>query len=592
MRNLFRRWSFPRVERGLFALLLGLHLGPVWASRYFLTTDGPAHLYNAWVLKTMLLDPQSKFHTLLAFNVNPEPNYLGHLLLAALLTMLPPWLAEKALLTLYVAGLPLAVRYLVRSWQPTAGFLAVLAFPFVYSAVFQWGFYNFCLGLVAVLLGIGYWKRHLAGVPGLPGRRIAGLLGLVTLLYLAHPLAYLAGGLLLGLLVAEELLSNSAPNGTWWARTAAQVGALALAFLPTLPLLGWYFWRKGSEGNGAAAPLGWLRYATDLMQLEPLRYMGPAERPFRLLVAMLLLLAVAHAAWQRLRGQAVAPVWAWLAGSGLLAMAYLLVPDALAGGSIIRPRLGLLCYLLVLGGLATVPYARAVRWALLLGGGGVAGALLGFRANCYQTMQAGLAEYRSAAPYLRPGSTLAPLEFARAGLRPGGRPGGSCLAAFSHAASYLAVERNLVNYENYEAQTGYFPLVWRPGQERLSQRDSLPQRLDAARHARTAAPPDYMLVWDAPDTLARANANRRRVLGQLADLYQPVYRSPTGLVLLFARRGRHSLKKYAAPPIFPPSTPLHPFSHGHFPPLQFPAVDSRTPSPAQAPGGQPTDFQG
>jgi hypothetical protein len=114
MRSLFHRWSFLHVERGLFVLLLGLHLGPVWANRYFLTTDGPAHLYNAWVLKTMLLDPQSKFHALLAFNLNPEPNYLSHALLATLLTVLPPWVAEKALLTLYVAGLPLAVRYLVR----------------------------------------------------------------------------------------------------------------------------------------------------------------------------------------------------------------------------------------------------------------------------------------------------------------------------------------------------------------------------------------------------------------------------------------------------------------------------------------------
>ncbi len=535
MRSLFHRWSFLRVERGLFVLLLGLHLGPVWASRYFLTTDGPEHLYNAWVLKTMLLDPQSTFHTLLAFNPNPEPNYLGHLLLAALLTGLPPWLAEKTVLTLYVAGMPLALRYLVRSWQPAAGFLAVLAFPFVYSAVFQWGFYNFCLGLVLVLLSLGYWKRHLAGAAGLPKRRVAGLLGLVTLLYMAHPLAYLVGGLLLGLLVLEQLATGPAPGGAGWARAAAQLGAVGLAFLPTLPLLGWYFWRKGGEGNGPAAPLGWRRHAFDLLQLEPLRYMDPAELPFRLLVAASLLGVLAYAAWQHGRGRALAPVWAWLAGSGLLAAAYLVVPDALAGGSIIRPRLGLLCYLLVLGGLATVPYAPAVRWAVLVGGAGVAGTMLGFRASRYRGLQADLAEYCSAAAYLRPGSALAPLEFARPRRRPGGPPGGSYLAAFTHAAGYLAVERNLVNYENYEAQTGYFPLVWRPGQERLSQRDSLPQRLDVA--PRPSSPtPDYVLVWDAPDTLAYANANRRRALAQLAGLYQPVYRSPRGLVLLFARR--------------------------------------------------------
>ncbi|MCC3154085.1 hypothetical protein Q3A66_14255 [Hymenobacter sp. BT770] len=513
-----------------------MHLLPVWAFRYFVSTDGAAHLYNAWVLKAMLLDPQSRFRVLLDFNLNPEPNYLSHALLAGLLTVLPPWLAEKVVLTLYVAGLPLAVRYLLQSWQPAAGFLAVLAFPLIYSVVLQWGFYNFCLSMVVLLLALGYWKRHLAGVARPGARHIAGLVGLVTLLYLAHPLAYLTAGLLLGLLLLEQLLTAPPRGGRrGLAPIIAQAGALLLAFLPTLPLLGWYFWRKGGEGNGAPAPLGLARYATDLLELEPLRYMGPAERPYRVLVALVLLLALGYAARRHWRGRALAPAWGWAAGGGLLALGYLLVPDALAGGSVIRPRLGLLCYLVALGGLATVAYRPAVRWVLLLGGFGAAGVLLGFRFGRYQMLQAGLDEYRSAAAYIQPGSTLAPLQFAQTPDMPASHDPAVSIDAFGHTAGYLAVERNLVDYENYEAQTGYFPLIWRAGQERLSQRDSLPQRLDVTPRPGSPAP-DYVLLWALADTTAVPSANRRRALAQLDSFYCPVYRSRTGLARLYVHR--------------------------------------------------------
>ncbi|MGI4833999.1 MAG: hypothetical protein ACRYFK_11110 [Janthinobacterium lividum] len=79
-----------RWENWVFWLLLGAHLLPLWSHRYFLTVDGPAHLYNAWLLKAMLMHPSNTAHQLLAFNFNPEPNYLSHVLPGGLLTLLLP----------------------------------------------------------------------------------------------------------------------------------------------------------------------------------------------------------------------------------------------------------------------------------------------------------------------------------------------------------------------------------------------------------------------------------------------------------------------------------------------------------------------
>jgi len=69
----------------------------------------------------MLAQPSHPAHQVLAFNPNPEPNYLSHLLLASLLVLGLPWLAEKLLLLLYVLGLPLALRYALRAAQCPAG---------------------------------------------------------------------------------------------------------------------------------------------------------------------------------------------------------------------------------------------------------------------------------------------------------------------------------------------------------------------------------------------------------------------------------------------------------------------------------------
>ncbi|MGI4875006.1 MAG: hypothetical protein ACRYFX_27945 [Janthinobacterium lividum] len=49
-------------EKTAFWLLLGLHLLPIWSYRYFPTSDGPTHLYNAWLWKTMLLHPGHAAH--------------------------------------------------------------------------------------------------------------------------------------------------------------------------------------------------------------------------------------------------------------------------------------------------------------------------------------------------------------------------------------------------------------------------------------------------------------------------------------------------------------------------------------------------
>ena len=515
-------------ERAAFWFLLVLHVLPLCTGRYFPTADGPTHLYNAWLWKAMLAQPGHPAHQVLAFNPNPEPNYLSHLLLAGLLALGPPWLAEKLLLLLYVLGLPLALRYALRSArQAGADAVTLLGFPLVYSVVLVWGFYNFCLSLVLLLLVSGFWQRHT--------RRwrpatLAGLLGLLTLLYAAHPMAYLASGLLLGLLAV--VANRAQPR-----RLLAELGILLLAHLPTLLLLAWYAAHKGTATDQPV-----LDYGTNLWEwfrLEPIRYLGSAEATYRWLVAGLLTVASLAAAGRALRCQvAAAPLVPWALGLLLLLAAYVAMPDAIAGGSITRPRWGLLSYLALLAGLAAVPWPTRWRWAGVGAGTLVAMMLLGFRLPKFRAFQAGLAEYHSLAPYLRPEASILPIAYDPENRLPEALASNTYIPVLAESANYLAVEQQLLSYENYEALTGYFPLVWRPGKRPLLAGTARPARLAPFLSAPLYLP-TYVLLEGRLGTAANP-ANSALVVSYLAHFqYRLRYRSPHGLLELYERPTRH-----------------------------------------------------
>jgi len=512
-------------EGAAFWLLLTLHLLPLCSGRYFPTADGPTHLYNAWLWKTMLLQPAHPAHQVLAFNPNPEPNYLSHLLLAGCLTLVPPWVAEKLLLALYVAGLPLALRYALRKGGlPSAGWLAVLGFPFVYSVVLVWGFYNFCLGLILLLVVWGYWQQH-------TGRwqptTLAGLAGLLTLLYMAHPMTYLVSGLVLGLLA---VIANRAQPP----RLLTELGVLLLTHLPTLLLLAWYAAHKGTSTGQPA-----LAYGTNLWEwfrLDPIHYSGSAEGTYRWLVAILLTMGLAACCGQVLRRRVAGwPFLPWALGTLLLLGACIAMPDAIAGGSITRPRWGLLSYLTLLLGLAAGPWSTRWRTVGLGIGTLVAALLLGFRVSRFRAFQAGVAEYQSLAPHLRPGTSILPIPYDTQNRLPDALAIDSYIPALSEAVNYLAVEYQLLSYENYEASTSYFPLVWRPEKTPLLPAAQRPARLAPFLYE-PAQLPTYVLLQGRLSATSPNKSNALLITNYLTRFnYKLRYRSPNSLLELYER---------------------------------------------------------
>ena len=101
MRILEKIWRHG--EGVLFWALAFLYLVPVWVYRYVPTQDGPSHLDNAQILKD-LGNSVAGYEAYFEIRADPIPNWTSHLLLAGMLYVVPPLLAEKLLVSLYILG--------------------------------------------------------------------------------------------------------------------------------------------------------------------------------------------------------------------------------------------------------------------------------------------------------------------------------------------------------------------------------------------------------------------------------------------------------------------------------------------------------
>jgi hypothetical protein len=526
--SLTRKYNY---ELLLFLLLIAAHLIPVWSFKYFLTNDGPAHLYNAYILKS--IGGNTLFSDFFYLNANLEPNYLGHSILAGLMYIFPPFIAEKILLSLYIIGLPLSFRLLVKRVNANAGFISFLVFPFVYSVVLQYGFYNFCISLCLYFLLAAYWLKH---KEQLDIKRFAVLLLLFTLLYFSHPVSYLLGAMTLGLLILEDTFLKPPRPGTTRTRFFIYHSVFVLlAFLPSLALLFMYFQDKGT---GTSLPVtDHLGQVVSLLRLDAISFMGYAEKSYRIIIGIILLaltsVALIHYTIRRNNS-----FIAFIVIAFVLVIIYIFFPDGISGGTILKPRIGLYFFLILMVWIASrdinypVLYRRIILSCIVL----VSALLLVFRYGQYRTVQSGLDEYLSVTDKIREGSILLPVQLTHVKKMPDGKEFHSYIDVFTHCSNYISIERNLVDLENYEAYTGYFPLIWKPAahpSSLISCTDTLPCRVNIPDYEQQVnRKVDYVLTWGTGE----GTGNDIHLKQQLDSLYRLTYTSPNNLLMLYERK--------------------------------------------------------
>ena len=448
-----------------FWLLIAACLVPVWTVAYFPSQDGPAHVYNAMILRDYHGPQGAGFRTYFELSNEPEPNLLGHWLMAGLMVLVKPWVAEKLLISAYIVLLPLSARYVVRAVAKGSGFLAFLSFPLIYSLALHKGLYNFSLSLPLFFFFIGYWLRC-DGRFDL--RRAGALMGLSLLLYFAHVVSLLEAYITVGLLAVVQVVLDLAARKPV-ERTILSRAFLPLAMLaPTLALVAHFFHQQ--TGNAAPMPPFWQRIpgfpqmVRELLNFSSLisyRYRGMELQCAR--CVMLLFAGCAmYGLWRLVIRRKTSSCDLLLSPVGATILLYFIIPNTAANGGLISPRLMLFVYFLLIPWFACTAFPQWGRAAVRIGAALLCLLMLNTYVNRYREINVYLADYAECSGFIKPGSTLLPIclsgnlgtttkdQYLHHGLR-----------FFLHASGNMAAELRLVDLSNYEATQGYFPTSFR-----------------------------------------------------------------------------------------------------------------------------------
>jgi hypothetical protein len=446
----------------LFFFVALLQIAPIWCAPYFPTADGPAHLYNAWVMRELVLHHDNAVTRTYAIDAKPYPNLLDHAALAMLLGPFPPPVAEKifvsAIVALFLGGLWLFAG----TADPRASLFAFLGLPLAHHLLLQSGFYNFSLGAALYFVIIAVWWRRRDRDDG---QTIAIVALLLILCYFAHPMPALLAIGTIGLLA----LLRRRPRHL-------------LAFLPVLPLLAWFL---AKEHGGGERTWTWWNRLTFLAQTQDVVTWSPSQLRFG---AALCTLTVALIAITILVERRRRDVDAFLLVLAAVLVIYAIAPSSTAGGAMVLERLALFIALLPLPWLTPRLGARGrAAFAIVMAVVGAAQSVYLIRHDrriAHETVA-----LVRAARAIPPDSTVLPVVFDR-------QPKGTLLALTWHATAYAAIDRRLVDLNNYEPGTGYFPIRYRDA--RMKGIESIADSA-AGLEARALPFAPYIFFWRAAD---------------------------------------------------------------------------------------------
>lgn len=479
-----------RVAAAAFAVLAALHLVPVWAPAFLPTTDGGAHVYNAWILRGLLAGEAPRaIVEHYELNLRPYPNWLGHAGMAALMGLVSPPVAEKLLATAYVLLFAGGVWSLLAAVGTRERWSALLALPFVHNRLFQFGFYNYSLGLALVPWVLAHWWRHRE-------RPTPGFALRLNLLLLACWFAHLM-----------PFALAIAGIAVLWATSLRGVGlrtrlAHAAILLPQAALPLWYLADSQGRTSGSWDTAHALRYLGTLEALA----IDAAQRPLALALSAGLLVLLLRTLWVRgAPGAAWRPADGFFLVAGLALVVYLLAPTHLGGGGLVKERLSLVPFLAAIPALVTgwrpaVQRGVGVALAVLV----LVHLVLGVRWSRERGRE--VASFVAGLEAAPAGSRVVAVLYDR-------RP---LVESLKHATGHAAVRRGLVDWDNYEARRRFFPTRFRGSIEppRITrQRRASAERL-VARHREVL---DVVYTWRMPRGHAERDALRRhyrRVSGE------------------------------------------------------------------------------
>jgi hypothetical protein len=231
------------------AVALAAPLSAIWAVPWFVTQDGPAHVYNAQILAESF-DPGSPSRLVYSISWKPIPNWMGHLVLAGLVARLPAWVADRIMTSATLVGLAAATLWLRWRVAGARGLVLAAFLSALLAMNFAWllGFTSFLLGCCLFPITLGVWWE---GRYRLSLGRIAALSALLCVGYFCHLVSL--GLTAVGLVVLAWTGPLRCPNAGSWKFRMARLARTSISFVP-LFVLG-YFYLQAAKRSGPLRPV-------------------------------------------------------------------------------------------------------------------------------------------------------------------------------------------------------------------------------------------------------------------------------------------------------------------------------------------------
>ena len=449
--------SFQKTEPLVFYFIVFLHCLPVLLLKFFITHDGPAHVYNAVLIKSLLFGEDALANNFYLLRSFPEPNWIGHAGMVLMSFVMSPVTAERILLLSYIILLPVLFRRLIRLTNSGSPLLSYLIIPFIYSYVFYGGLYNFMLGIPLLLFALLFLLNR-----KLPLRKMDFLFVFFTglLIYFSHLLIF---GIYLLLIPIVFFIQHQCQakiiSGVITASKKSLIKNILLSLLMLLPglaLSAKFIFEKASL-HSVSMPANFWNLFYDLAIVNPviaLTDSGEVKHGIALGVVMLLLFAGAVFSRWKNRSTGISPIPGphnhsifWLTASILMLVFYFVIPDDFATGGVVKVRFSYFFFLFGILWLASqkipsvvIRYSTAAVILLSL-------VRLFHFSNSSRQLSHDAEVFYSASELIEPNSIVLPLNYSTNWMH-------------SNISNYLGTYNHSIVLDNYEAGREHFPLTW------------------------------------------------------------------------------------------------------------------------------------
>lgn len=453
--NRMFRYLKGNAEFICWLVLALMPLIPVWSFGHFPSADGPDLLQNAHILLSYARE--GVLQRLYAVNGGVATNWTLHIITAALMSVFQGAIVEKILVSAYMIGMSIALRKLATTINSKSAFLSWLALPLVQNRFLHLGFYSFCFGLVFSVLFLSLWIRKAAD---LDRKSVLVLAALSTLTFLFHPFTFVMAAVLILLMLGWLFILHRyrpCADQTGPAVTIKSLLGTLVCIMPGGLLTLFFCSHQSSQSQAPHKPItilgqlfgGWMTSFSD------------NEMALGLAFSAVLIILIPYLCVRALKERKLHWFDGFLILTGFsLALAFF-APQGIGGGEGINERVVIYVFICLLSWIAGFEHHKLIKLAMQCCAAFLVLAGVSAEYRTYGELNSYLSEYLSVQARIQPGAIILPLCLSKS-QRPDGKNISVLTDIFVHPAGYIATDRHAICLVNHEANTRYFPLMYRP----------------------------------------------------------------------------------------------------------------------------------